>query len=187
MYQHRLNKLKLMTRSALIGLIHDKIMNSPSGTSDNGEATTLMRTDAESLDGIAGMIHETWSQVIEVLIGIKLLAGQVGWIWPLPLFLIYRKCIPQRFNLMLMCVVCSYTSRFVAKHFQPRQKTCSDATQSRVAATSSMLSRMKTIKMLGLQHNFSHRIQELREAELQAASKLGWIMVFYNASGRPEV
>ncbi|KAH3540206.1 hypothetical protein KXV64_006099 [Aspergillus fumigatus] len=167
MYQHRLNKLKLMTRSALIGLIHDKIMNSPSGTSDNGEATTLMSTDAESLDGIAGMIHETWSQVIEVLIGIKLLAGQVGWIWPLPLFLIY---------------LCSYTSQFVAKHFQPRQKTCSDATQSHIAATSSMLSRMKTIKMLRLQHNFSHRIQELREAELQAASKLGWIMVFYNAS-----
>lgn len=75
MYQHRLNKLKLMTRSALIGLIHDKIMKSPSGTSDNGEAITLMSTDAKSLDRIARIIHKTWSQVIEVLIGIKLLAS----------------------------------------------------------------------------------------------------------------
>jgi hypothetical protein len=82
-----------MTRSALVGLIYNKIMNSPSMAYDNGEPTTLMSTDAESLDGIAEMVYETWAQVVEVLIGVRLLANQVGWIWPLPLFLIYRKCI----------------------------------------------------------------------------------------------
>lgn len=82
-----------MTRSALIGLIHNKIMKSPCTTHDNGEAITLMSTDAESLDGFAEMVHETWAQVIEVLVGLGLLARQVGWIWPLPLFLIYCKCI----------------------------------------------------------------------------------------------
>ncbi|GIJ90521.1 hypothetical protein Asppvi_009478 [Aspergillus pseudoviridinutans] len=167
MYQHRINRLKLMTRSALVGLIHDKIMKSPSKAYDNGEATTLMNSDAESLDGIAEMVHETWAQVIEVLIGIRLLAGQVGWIWPLPLFLIY---------------LCSYMSRYAAKHLQPRQKAWSNATQNRIAATSSMLSAIKVVKMLGLQQNFARRIQELRGAELRTASKLGWIMVYYNAS-----
>ena len=78
-----------MTRSVLVGLIHDKTMKSPSIAYDNGEATSLRSTDAGSLDGIADMIHETWAQVIEVLIGIRLLATQVGWVWPLPLFLIY--------------------------------------------------------------------------------------------------
>ena len=81
-----------MTRSALVGLIHDKMMRSPSIAYENGEATILMSSDADSLDGFAEMVHETWAQVIEVLIGIRLLAGQVGWIWPLPLFLIYCKC-----------------------------------------------------------------------------------------------
>lgn len=80
-----------MTRSSLVGLIHDKTMKSPAVSYDNGEATTLMSTDADSLDGVAGMIHEIWAQVIEVIIGITLLASQVGWIWPLPLFLIYCK------------------------------------------------------------------------------------------------
>jgi ATP-binding cassette subfamily C (CFTR/MRP) protein 1 len=65
-------------------------MESPSIAYDDGEATTLMSTDADSLDGIASMVHETWAQVIEVLIGIRLLAIEVGWVWPLPLFLIYR-------------------------------------------------------------------------------------------------
>lgn len=78
-----------MTRSALIGLIHAKTMVSPSMAGHNGEATTLMSTDADSLDGIGEMAHETWAQAVEVLIGIVLLASQVGWIWPLPLFLIY--------------------------------------------------------------------------------------------------
>lgn len=82
-----------MTKSSLVGLIHHKIMNSPSVSYDNGEATTLMSTDADSLDCVAEMVHETWAQIIEVLIGIGLLASQVGWVWPLPLVLIYCKCL----------------------------------------------------------------------------------------------
>jgi ATP-binding cassette subfamily C (CFTR/MRP) protein 1 len=78
-------------------------------------------------------------------------------------------------------------SRFVAKNLQPRQKAWSNTTQNRIAATSSMLSAMKVVKMLGFQHNFTHRIRELRKKELWAAANLGWIMVYYNASGMSQV
>ncbi|KAI0535783.1 putative ABC transporter [Xylaria digitata] len=166
-YQNSLNTLKLMTRSALIGLIHEKIIESPSISYDDGEASTLMSTDADSLDGIAEMFHETWAQVIEVMIGITLLAREVGWIWPLPLFLIY---------------LCSHMSRFVAKNLQPRQKAWNNATQNRLAVVSSVLSSIKIVKMVGLQLNLTHRIQQLREAELWEASKLRWIRVYYNMS-----
>ncbi|KAM0312609.1 hypothetical protein ACHAO8_006140 [Botrytis cinerea] len=166
-YQHRINRLKLITRGALVGLIHEKTMESPSIAYDNGEATTLMSTDADSLDGIAEMVHETWAQVIEVFIGVGLLAIQVGWIWPLPLFLIY---------------LCSHMSRFVAKNLRPRQKAWNVATQNRIGATSSFISSMKIIKMIGLQHNLTRRVQQLRKEELWVASKLRWVMVYYNAS-----
>lgn len=187
-YRNRINRLKLMTRSSLVGLIHDKTMNSPSVAYDNGEATTLMSSDADSLDSVGEMAHETWAQVIEVLIGIRLLASQVGWIWPLPLFLIYCKCIHTfishvSFGSTLRCIVSSYMGRFVAKNLQPRQKDWTNATQSRIAATSSVLSSMKIIKLLGMQHNLTDRIQDLRKEELFSASKLRWIMVYYNASG----
>jgi ATP-binding cassette subfamily C (CFTR/MRP) protein 1 len=85
--------------------------------------------------------------------------------------------------LLLRFTVCSYMSRFVAKHLQPRQKAWNNATQSRIAATASMLSSMKVVKMLGFQHNLTHRIRELRNKELWAASTLRWVMVYYNASG----
>ncbi|KAI0430891.1 putative ABC transporter [Xylaria sp. FL1042] len=166
-YQRSINKLKLMTRSALIGLIHDKTMKSPSIAYDNGQAITLMNTDAESLDGLAEMAHETWAQVVEVLIGIILLANDVGWIWPLPLCLIY---------------LCSHMSRYVAKHLQPRQEAWNHATQNRMAATSSVISSMKAVKMLGFQDKLTRRIQELRKEELSVASKQRWIVVYNIAS-----
>ncbi|EMR80672.1 putative abc transporter protein [Botrytis cinerea BcDW1] len=121
-------------------------MESPSIAYDNGEATTLMSTDADSLDGIAEMVHETWAQVIEVFI------------------------------------VCSHMSRFVAKNLRPRQKAWNVATQNRIGATSSFISSMKIIKMIGLQHNLTRRVQQLRKEELWVASKLRWVMVYYNAS-----
>lgn len=158
-------------------------MKSTSLAYDSGESTTLMSTDADSLEGIGEMFHETWAQVIEVAIGVVLLAREVGWIWPLPLFLIFCKIKLHRPLLSLTSPVCSYMSRFVAKQLQPFQKGWNNAIQNRVGATSSMLSSMKVIKMLGFQHYLARHIQELRKEELFAASKLRWLMVYYNASG----
>lgn len=58
---------------------------------EDGEAITLMNTDAEGLEGIAEMFHEIWAQVLEVVIGMTLLARQVGSLWLLLVFLIFRK------------------------------------------------------------------------------------------------
>ena len=88
---------------------------------------------------------------------------------------------------MLICQVCSYMSRFVAKNLQPRQKAWNHATQRRIAAISSMLSTMKVVKMLGYQSSLTSRIQELREEELWAASRLRWVTVYYNMSGMPYI
>jgi ATP-binding cassette subfamily C (CFTR/MRP) protein 1 len=90
-YENCLNRLELVTRSALVGLIHHKTMSSPSISYDDGEATTLMSTDADSLIDVGRIVHEIWAQVVEVVIGVSLLAGEVGWIWPLPLVFIYCK------------------------------------------------------------------------------------------------
>ena len=65
-------------------------MHLPSIAYDDGQATTLISTDVDGLTGVAEVVHEAWAQVVEVLIGTGLLAGEVGWIWPLPIFFIYR-------------------------------------------------------------------------------------------------
>jgi hypothetical protein len=69
-------------------------------------------------------------------------------------------------------------SRYVAKHLRSRQKAWNEGTQRQVAAIS-----MKAVKMLGVQQRLAEKVQALRRDELQAASKVRWMMVRYNASG----
>ena len=71
----------------------------------------------------------------------------------------------------------------MAKHLQPAQKAWNTATQRRVAVTSSMLISMKVIKILGLQDCMANCTRYLREEEMETASRVRWIMVYYNASG----
>lgn len=169
-YQHRLNRVKLAIRSALAGLIHHKAMNLYTDTYNNpqvGKAVTLMSTDVDSLSSIGEMAHETWAQMLEVVIGLILLAQEVGWLWPLPIVLIF---------------LCSRVSRYVAQHLQPRQTAWNQATETRITALSAALGAMKMLKMLNFQDYVSRRVTELRQKELLAASKVRWMMVYYNAS-----
>jgi ATP-binding cassette subfamily C (CFTR/MRP) protein 1 len=48
-----------------------------------------MSTDADALGNVSEMFHETWAQVLEVAIGMVLLAQQIGWFCIVPLPIIY--------------------------------------------------------------------------------------------------
>ncbi|EHK26510.1 uncharacterized protein TRIVIDRAFT_188797 [Trichoderma virens Gv29-8] len=165
-YQHRLNKLKIMVRSILVGLIHEKAMCLPSVTYDDGAATTLMSTDVDYLNINIEIVHEIWAYLVELIIGVTLLAMEVGWIWPLPLLLI---------------LIFSRLGLYVTRDLHSAQTNWNQSTQDRVAATSSMIDSMKAIKMLGLKKRLSERIEKLRQRELELASKVRWMMVYYNA------
>ncbi|THY04281.1 hypothetical protein D6D03_03793 [Aureobasidium pullulans] len=87
-YEHQLNRLNVMTRAALIGLIYEKTLNTPYTTYKDFSAVTLMSIDADSLGNVSDMFHEAWSQVLEVGVGVTLLAQQIGWFCLVPLLLI---------------------------------------------------------------------------------------------------
>ncbi|PTB62192.1 P-loop containing nucleoside triphosphate hydrolase protein [Trichoderma citrinoviride] len=152
-YQQRLNRLKVMIRGAVVGLIHRKSLNHVSANYDDGKAVTLMSTDAEN--------------IIEVLIGTAMLAKEVGWIFPVPIVIIF---------------FCSRMSRYLAKNLQSKQKSWNEATQRRLSMTTSMLSSMKSLKMLGVAPYTENLIRNLRLQELAKAKRVRWMMVAYNAS-----
>ncbi|OTB18548.1 hypothetical protein K445DRAFT_315377 [Daldinia sp. EC12] len=166
-YQNCLNKLRVMVRAALIALVHDKTMNSYAETVNEGKVLTLTSTDVENLDTIGEMFHETWGQVFEVSIGIAMLSWEVGWVSPVPLFIIF---------------LCSRMSQYVARNLRSRQGGWNEATQDRISMTSAAISAIKNVKMLGLQDVISGRIERLRQAELHMASRVRWMTVAYNAS-----
>lgn len=83
-----------MTRGVLISLVHHKTLNTGSDVLNEGTVVTLMSNDVDNLSDITNMLHGVWSQVMQVIIGIVLLASEVGWLWPLPLVFIFCRCEP---------------------------------------------------------------------------------------------
>lgn len=90
-YQHRVNRLEVMTRGAMVSLIHSRALDARNGETKDGQVATLLSNDVSNMEDSARMFHETWAQFVEVVVGTFLLSRQVGWLWPLPLILIFRK------------------------------------------------------------------------------------------------
>ncbi|KAK0641279.1 ABC transporter type 1, transmembrane domain-containing protein [Cercophora newfieldiana] len=170
-YQHRLNRLTLLTRSALTGLIHHTTLDAPSspsqGTETEAEAITLMSTDTPTLGSLPETLHETWAESLGVAIGTAQLAREIGPVFALPLFLI---------------LLSSRASAYVASHLHPRTKAWNAATQRRLAAVTSLLSSVKLVRVLGVQKFLVGRVGELRAEEISCAEGVRWVQVGYNAS-----
>ena len=92
-YRHRINRLQVMARGVATGLIHNKALRSTTGTSDEGRVVTLVSTDVPSIETAGEQFHEMWGRILEFILGVLLLASQVGWLWPLPLAMIFRELI----------------------------------------------------------------------------------------------
>lgn len=75
----------------MVSLIHSRALEVRNSEADDGKVTTLVSNDVSNMEDSARMFHETWGQFVEVVVGMFLLSRQVGWLWPLPLVLIFCK------------------------------------------------------------------------------------------------
>jgi ABC-type bacteriocin/lantibiotic exporter with double-glycine peptidase domain len=76
-------------------------------------------------------------------------------------------------------------SSLVAKHFGPAQKDWVACVERRVSATASMLSNIKSIKMLGLMDHAGETIEKLRAIEIDVSARFRalrvWAIIIGNA------
>ncbi|KAJ5724827.1 ATP-binding cassette transporter [Penicillium malachiteum] len=166
-YQHRINQLQIMIRGGMVSLIHHHSLKVPLTSSDGSEPLTLVGSDIESIESTGEILHETWAQLLEVVIGTVMLAARVGWLAFLPLIIIFG---------------CSRMSVYVANNLEGKQKDWNLATQRRIATVTSALSGIKSLKMLGMEEAIQTQISYLRNQELQTSKGMRWILVAYNAS-----
>ncbi|THV64642.1 hypothetical protein D6D28_09754 [Aureobasidium pullulans] len=101
------------------------------------------------------MFHEAWSQVLEVGVGVTLLAQQIGWFCLVPLLLISGKSELHAWN---------------------------KATQDRINKVVSILSSIKIVKMLGMTEVVKSQISDSRRIEIDASKDMRWVSVLANAS-----
>lgn len=78
-----------------MALIYHRTLEVESGKHEDGNAFTLLNSDVESIDSVGEMFHETWAQFLEVVVGTALLTRQIGWLSPVPLIIIFCKCLTK--------------------------------------------------------------------------------------------
>lgn len=157
-----------MFRGGLISLIYHKTLSIQDGVYSESAAVTLMSTDIDSMVNALAQINEIWARSIEVIIGIALLAMQLGTIALVPIILV---------------AVCMFGQTRVAKYIGGRRMAWNAAVQSRVAITSSMLSSMKAVKMMGLQDTLRTTVQGKRTEELRVGMKYFVLITWHNVFG----
>ena len=77
-----------MFRGAMISMIYTKSLDIPSSSYDDAAALTLMTADLDRMIMAFEGLSQLWAYVIEIAIGVSLLARQVGWICVAPILVV---------------------------------------------------------------------------------------------------
>ncbi|KAH7319081.1 putative ATP-binding cassette transporter [Rhexocercosporidium sp. MPI-PUGE-AT-0058] len=152
-YNHNMYRLITRFRGAMVVLIYNHTLGIQDGLYDESAAVTLMSTDVDNIANILVSLNECWAEVIEVTIGIYLLAQQV---------------------------VSTFGASQITKRIGGRQKVWVDAVQRRIAITSSMLADMKSVKMLGLSNILATKIQSERINKTKRMAGFRWMTCYKN-------
>lgn len=86
-----LNRFTTMFRGAAVTLIYNRALLVQDGLYDESAAVTLMSTDVDVMSHTLTALNESWALSIEVVVGIYLLASQLGWVCVVPLVTVAGK------------------------------------------------------------------------------------------------
>ena len=165
-YTHKTFRAITMMRGGLISLIYSKTLEVDVSVLSNAAAMTLMTSDIDSIVRGWTNAHEIWASLVDVGIAIYLLESRLG-----------IACIGP----IAIAVISSIGSIPIAIFLRKRQGKWLDAVQKRVGVTSSFLTNLKGLKMLGLIQGIANRIQSLRDEEVLRAKAYLKIDALMNA------
>ncbi|TQV93218.1 ABC multidrug transporter [Cordyceps javanica] len=167
-YTRLLARVNIVERMALVGAIYNDCLLVKEGVFDESAAVALMSNDVSGAAGFWDLFHDVWSQLLEVGIGMYMLAKELGWVCIFPVLVVF--CI-------------SWVVEFITANLADRQVAFSRATQSRISTTKAVLDSMKNIKMMGLVEQMKTRIQGTRTYELEKfAAFYRLLLAFFTSS-----
>ncbi|KAI3540901.1 ABC transporter [Colletotrichum abscissum] len=168
-YDWRNQRAASMTRGSTTALVYRKALRLDL-TSPNvspSAALTLVGTDSETISQGIMQLHEVWSGLVEIGIGIYLIYRQLGAACAMPVALVF---------------VVLFATAFLAVPTGKASAEWIKASQDRVSTTSKTLGNIKWLKISGLNDVAFSVIQKLRTVELEVSKRfrvlLGISMMF---------
>ncbi|KAL9934154.1 hypothetical protein V8E36_007236 [Tilletia maclaganii] len=146
-------------RGIIIGQLYAKSLRihlAEAGNLGSAGAVNLMSADVERILTAISPIHDLWSGVTVVAIGLYILYSQIGTLFVVPLVVTF----------FLM-----FGGPSLGINLGRYQKEWSACIDQRLAVTSSMINGIKAIKMAGLEHFFERKLLALRQKEMAGLSK----------------
>ncbi|KZL80273.1 abc transporter [Colletotrichum incanum] len=155
-YQHMTFQLVTLFRGGLVSLIFKKTLDLDASVIKDSAPVTLMSVDIENIAVSMTYLHDVWAAAVELPVGVYLLYLQVG---------------PPCFLLLIPGVLCTALTTKLSARMAPARVAWNQGVQKRVSITSSMLTQIKGVKMMGLTDHFSSIVQNLRVSELKLSVK----------------
>ncbi|KJZ71929.1 hypothetical protein HIM_08685 [Hirsutella minnesotensis 3608] len=166
-YKHLTYRMITMLRGVLVSAIFKKSLRlRQSDKANESAAVTLMSTDIDGIEGGLDQFHDIWASVLELALGVYLLATIVG---------------GASFLVVLPGLITMIASVELARRMAPARVSWNEKVQARVSAMSNVLSQMKSIKMTGLTPVVSEYIQGLRVVEVNYSKKLRLLLIIMHA------
>ncbi|KAE8369715.1 hypothetical protein BDV27DRAFT_152796 [Aspergillus caelatus] len=141
-------------RGSMIALLYNKSLTIQVGHCTGSAALTLMSTDIDNIIDLLENIVDIWARLVEIGIGIWLLARQIGAVCATP---------------PIITAVWAIGQLWIAKSIGTDQQKWNESIQQRMRDISSMLGSMKAIKIAGLARPVARNVQDQRETELRIA------------------
>jgi ATP-binding cassette, subfamily C (CFTR/MRP), member 1 len=160
-------------------------------TTHESEAMALASNEVESAASLGDIIHDTWTQILELGIGVYLLANELGWVCIVPPLVAVceshksqaqSRSLSSTLHLTQKRLVISQTVKAVTEDLGTWHMAFSKATQSRITAIKAILDSMKNIKMMGVVENMEVRISRARDHELKHYVSLHRLLVAFFVS-----
>ncbi|KAK0370729.1 ABC transporter [Colletotrichum limetticola] len=168
-YDWRNQRAASMTRGSTTALVYRKALRLDLTSPDvsPSAALTLVGTDSETISQGIMQLHEVWSGLLEIGIGIYLIYRQLGAACAMPVALVFVVLLATAF-------LAFPTGKASAEWIK--------ASQDRVSTTSKTLGNIKWLKISGLNDVAFSVIQKLRTIELEVSKRfrvlLGISMMF---------
>lgn len=169
-------KLRVGVRGMLLAALYNKSLRLSTDELSKVAVLTLMSTDVNGIQGLISLSYESWARVIEVGLGLGILAVFIG---------------PSCIFTLIPAIISSILSTFATKKMSGTRKRWNERIESRVAETSMMLSQIKDLKMTGLAPVMAKRLQEQMDSEIKVsmgdrhARSLTWSICALVETGTP--
>ncbi|KAE8213125.1 hypothetical protein CF327_g3329 [Tilletia walkeri] len=162
-------------RGGIMECLYDKSLRQHLGVSTDlgpGGAVNLMAADVERIIKSLDPIHELWSGIILIAIGIYMLYLKLKLVFLAPL---------------VATLIFLFGTPYIGRTLGAKQKNWSGKIDERLAITSSFLGGIKAVKMAGLEKFFARKAIEARAAEMKMFRKymstLATVVTAANISG----